>query len=56
MKGYKINIKTKERELVEDNTPLPEGPVPEEPKGLNFEKLKEILLKKGIIASKKEVE
>jgi hypothetical protein len=56
MKGYKIDTKTGEIKLVEDKTPLPISPLYQEPKGIDFEKLKEVLVKKGIIKDKSEIE
>lgn len=54
VKVLEVNAETKESKTVEKDITLP-LPVPE-PKGLDFEKLKTLLLNKGIIADKSEVE
>lgn len=57
MKGrvVEINIKTGERKEYIKEFPKIIEPI-EEPKGINFEKLKQLLLDKNLIQSKEEIE
>jgi len=56
MRGLRVNVVTGEVEEVDDGLPPPKGDKPVVESTINFEKLKQVLIKKGIISSPSEVE
>lgn len=43
MKGYKVDVKKKKIELVDDKLPFPDYPSYQEPEGIDLSKIKQFL-------------
>jgi len=43
MKGYKVDVKKKKTEFVDDSLPFPDYPPYEEPEGVDLEKVKKLV-------------
>jgi len=56
MKGYKIDIKKKKAELVDDGLPFPDYPPYEEGEGADLEKVKKLLKIQSIDWDKVDIE
>jgi len=56
MKGYKVDVKKKKIELVDDKLPFPDYPPYEEPEGIDLEKVKKLVKMQSIDWDKVDIE
>jgi len=56
MKGYKVDVKKKKIELVDDGLPFPDYPPYEESEGVDLEKVKKLIRMQSIDWDKVDIE
>jgi len=56
MKGYKVDVKKKKIEYVDDKLPFPDYPSHQEPEGVDLEKIKKLIKIQSIDWDKIDIE
>jgi len=56
MKGYKVDIRKRKTEYIEDDRPFPKYPPYEEPEGIDLEKVKKLIKMQSVDWDKVDIE